>query len=83
MNTLSRRLRKLEDRFGLRPETEFERKLREAMKAGERRLAQARERGACGPDPSPAQSEADGQRMLRELATMNPDWERMVLNRYR
>jgi len=45
MRTLSRRLRKLEDRFGLAPETEFDRQLRLRIEAGRRRVAEARERG--------------------------------------
>ncbi|HLM98523.1 MAG TPA: hypothetical protein VK335_04540 [Bryobacteraceae bacterium] len=45
MRTISRRLRKLEDRFGLAPETEFDRQLRAQIEAGRRRVAQARERG--------------------------------------
>lgn len=49
MRTLSRRLRKLEDRFGLAPETEFERRLRVRIEAGRRRLAEAHQRGEwCG-----------------------------------
>jgi hypothetical protein len=45
MKTIVRRLRKLEDRFGLAPETEFDRQLRERIEAGRRRVAEARERG--------------------------------------
>jgi hypothetical protein len=45
MRTINRRLRKLEDRFGLAPETEFERRLRQAIAAALQRLAEARGRG--------------------------------------
>jgi hypothetical protein len=49
MRTLSRRLRKLEDRFWLAPETEFDRQLRVRIEAGGRRLDEAKERGEwCG-----------------------------------
>jgi hypothetical protein len=45
MKTIIRRLRRLEDRFGLAPETEFDRQLRAQIEAGRRRVAEARERG--------------------------------------
>jgi hypothetical protein len=45
MKTIVRRLRRLEDRFGLAPETEFDRQLRGRIEAGQRRVADARQRG--------------------------------------
>jgi hypothetical protein len=49
MKTISRRLHRLEERFGLQPETEFDRRLRARIEAAQRRLAQARERGELQP----------------------------------
>ena len=40
MRAISRRLRKLEDRYGLVPETEFSKRLRERLAAGLRRVAE-------------------------------------------
>ncbi len=56
MRTLSRRLRKLEDLYQIGPETEFDRRLRERIEAGRRRLAEleAREQG-----PAPCHTEPD------------------------
>jgi hypothetical protein len=48
MKTITRRLHRLEDRFGLQPETEFDRRLRARIDAARRRLAEARERGELG-----------------------------------
>ena len=48
MKTINRRLRKLEEGFGLVPETEDDRRLRERLEAGRRRVAEARARGECG-----------------------------------
>ena len=45
MKTINRRLRKLEEGFGLVPETEDDRRLRERLEAGRRRLAAARASG--------------------------------------
>ena len=44
MKSIIRRLGKLEDHLGLAPETEFDRQLRARIKAGRRRLAEAKER---------------------------------------
>jgi hypothetical protein len=45
MKTISRRIRRLEERFRLGPvETEFSRRLRERIEEGRRRLAEAKER---------------------------------------
>jgi len=43
MKNISRRIRKLEERFGPPVETEFTRRLRERIEAGRRRVAQWRE----------------------------------------
>ena len=40
MRPIARRLRRLEDRFGLEPETEASRELRRRMEAGRRRVAE-------------------------------------------
>src|SRR5882724_1594463 len=45
MKSLSRRILKLEERFGPAVETAFSRPLRERIEAGRRRLAEAKERG--------------------------------------
>jgi len=42
MRPIARRLRRLEDRFGLEPETEASRELRRRMEAGRRRVAEWR-----------------------------------------
>ena len=49
MKTIARRLHRLEERLGLQPETEFDRRLRARIEAAQRRLAEARERGELGP----------------------------------
>jgi hypothetical protein len=43
MKSISRRIRRLEERFGPPVETEFTRRLRERIEAGRRRVAQWRE----------------------------------------
>jgi hypothetical protein len=46
MKSINRRIRKLEEKYGLGPvETEFSRRLRERIEEGRRRLGEARERG--------------------------------------
>jgi hypothetical protein len=45
MKTIIRRLRRLEDRFGPPAETEYTRHLRERIKAGRQRVAEAQARG--------------------------------------
>ena len=45
MKSISRRIRRLEERFGPAVETAFSRRLRERIEAGRRRLAEAKE---CG-----------------------------------
>jgi hypothetical protein len=49
MKTITRRLHRLEERLGLQPETEFERRMRARIEAAHRRLAKARERGELEP----------------------------------
>jgi hypothetical protein len=49
MKTIARRLHRLEERLGLQPETEFDRRLRARIEAAQRRLAEARERGELPP----------------------------------
>ena len=48
MKAIDRRLRRLEERFGPHVETEYERQLLARIEAGRRRVAESRERGACG-----------------------------------
>jgi len=50
MKTIIRRLRRLEDRFGLAPETEFDRQLLARLEEGLRRVADAREHSKHGTD---------------------------------
>jgi len=47
MQTIIRRLRKLENRFGPHVETRCSRQLRQRIEEGRRRVAEARERGEC------------------------------------
>jgi hypothetical protein len=49
MKAITRRLGRLEERLGLQPETEFDRRLRARIEAAQQRLAEARERGELGP----------------------------------
>ena len=49
MKTITRRLGRLEESFGLQPETEFDRRLRAWIAAAQRRVAEARERGEIQP----------------------------------
>ena len=49
MRTLSRRLRKLEDRYRIGPETEFDRRLRERVAEARRRLVEVEERQGLKP----------------------------------
>lgn len=54
MKTITRRLHRLEQRLGLQPETEFDRRLRTRIEAAQQRVAEARERGELGsPDTGP------------------------------
>jgi hypothetical protein len=63
MKTIARRLHRLEARLGLQPETEFDRRLRARIEAGQRRLAEARERGELGP-PDTGLVEACRRRLM-------------------
>jgi hypothetical protein len=49
MKTITRRLCRLEERLGLQPETEFDRRLRARIEEARQRLAEARERGELQP----------------------------------
>ena len=64
MKTIARRLHRLEERFGLQPETEFDRRLRARIAAGQRRLAEARERGESGPPDAGPLVEACRRRLM-------------------
>jgi hypothetical protein len=64
MKTIARRLHRLEERFGLQPETEFDRRLRARIEAAQRRLAQARERGELQPPQTGPHTEAYRRRFM-------------------
>lgn len=64
MRTIARRLQRLEDRFGLGPETEFDRRLRARNEAARRQLAEARERGELGPPEAGLLIEACRRRLM-------------------
>ena len=64
MKTIARRLHRLEERLGLQPETEFDRRLRARVEAAQRRLAEARERGELGPPETGPLVEACRQRLM-------------------
>jgi hypothetical protein len=64
MKTITRRLHRLEDRFGLQPETEFDRRLRARIDAAQRRLAEARERGDLQPPETGPHTEACHRRFM-------------------
>jgi hypothetical protein len=49
MKSISRRIRKLEERLGPPVETEYTRRVRERLEAAQRRLAQLQERCELGP----------------------------------
>jgi hypothetical protein len=66
MKTIARRLHRLEERLGLQPETEFDRRLRARVESAQLRLAEARERGdlqppETGPHTNPPSAFANGQ----------------------
>jgi hypothetical protein len=71
MKTIIRRLRRLEDRFGLPVETEADRILLARIEAGRRWLAEARERGELGP-PEPAAMPESHRRRLLEAVRFRP-----------
>jgi len=64
MKTIARRLHKLEKRLGLQPETEFDRRLRARIEVGQRRLAEARERGELQPSETGPLVEACRRRLM-------------------
>src|SRR5712691_8526999 len=64
MKTITRRLGRLEESYGLRPETEFDRRLRTRIEAAQRRLAEARERGEVGPPETGPHFEARRRRFV-------------------
>ena len=58
MRTIARRLQRLEEGFGLGPETEDDRRLRERLESARRRVAEQRVRGGLPPEePDEAQRE--------------------------
>jgi hypothetical protein len=61
------RLHRLEERFELQPETEFDRRLRARVEAGHRRLAEARERGELQPPETGPHVEARRQRFMESM----------------
>ena len=63
MKTIARRLHRLEERLGLQPETEFDRRLRARIEVGQRRLAEARERGELQPSETGPLVEACRRRL--------------------
>jgi hypothetical protein len=67
MKTIARRLHRLEERFGLQPETEFDRRLRARIEAGQRRIAEARERGEWQPPYTGPHTEAYRRRLTRAM----------------
>jgi hypothetical protein len=64
MKAITRRLDRLEGRFGLQPETEFDRRLRARIEVAQRRLAEARERGELGPPETGRHVEAHRRRLM-------------------
>jgi hypothetical protein len=64
MKTIARRLHNLEERLGLQPDTEFDRRLRARIEAAQRRLAAARERGELGPPDTGPLVEACRRRLI-------------------
>ena len=75
MKTIARRLHRLEERLGLQPETEFDRRLRARIVAAQRRLAEARERGDLQPPETGPLVEACRRRLMGVLgirATSEP-----------
>jgi hypothetical protein len=64
MKTITRRLHRLEERLGLQPETEFDRRLRARIEAGQRRFAEAREHGEVGPPETRPLVEACRRRLM-------------------
>ena len=64
MKTIARRLYRLEERFGLQPETQFDRRLRARIEVGQRRLAGARERGELQPSETGPLIEACRRRLM-------------------
>jgi hypothetical protein len=64
MKTIARRLHRLEERLGLQPETEFDRRLRTRIDAAHRRLAEARERGELQPPETGPHTEACRRRLM-------------------
>ena len=64
MKTIARRLHRLEERLGLQPETEFDRRLRARIDAAQRRLAEARERRELGPPETGPLAEACRRRLM-------------------
>jgi hypothetical protein len=67
MKTIARRLHRLEERLGLQPETEFDRRLRARVEAAQRRFADARELGGLRPPETGPLVEACRRRLMRAL----------------
>ena len=67
MKTITRRLHRLEERLGLQPETEFDRRLRARIAAGQQRLTEARERSELLPPEIGPLVEARRQRFMQAL----------------
>ena len=67
MNTIIRRIQRLEARFLSVPESEEDRRLRERIKAGRRRVEARRARGELAPPPSGPLVEARRLRLLQAM----------------
>ena len=70
MKTIARRLHRLEERLGLQPETEFDRRLRARIEAAQRRIAEARERGEVGPPETGPLVEARRRRFMESAGSL-------------
>jgi hypothetical protein len=67
MKTITRRLHRLEERLGLQPETEFDRRLRTRIEAAQQRVAKARERGELQPPETGSLVEARRRRFRKAM----------------
>jgi len=76
MKAVTRRLRRLEDRFGPAIETEFSRRLHERMEAGRRRVAAVRERGELEPcaEVRPRDVQSGRQTIVEILQSARRRW---------
>jgi hypothetical protein len=68
MKAITRRLGRLEVRLGLQPETEFDRRLRARIEAGQQRLAEARKCDALQPTKTGPHTEAYCWRLMQAMS---------------